>query len=90
MEISSPRRINTVSGSCSTQGDEEAYIDSLSLRPFKFRKLEASQVSGPQNNSTGSRIAEALENFHHRRDRKISGAEAQECVNLDLNECPLN
>lgn len=90
MERSSPGQMDTVAGSC-TPGDEDSYIDSSSLRPFKLRKLEANRVGVAQNSS---RIGEALRRINHRKDRNIrggrGGAEAHELFDLDLNECPSN
>lgn len=92
LESSSPRQKDTVAaGSCSSVGDEDSNIDSLSLRPFKFRKLEANRVVGvAENSSSCSRIGETLRRINHGIDRKIlgGGAEAHECFDLDLNECP--
>ncbi|KAL8088121.1 uncharacterized protein LOC141698526 [Apium graveolens] len=94
LKSSSPRRMDTVAGSC-TVGDEDSYIhDSSSIRPFKLRKLEANRVGVAQNSSSCSRIGEALRTFNHRKDRKIlgggGGGGAHECFDLDLNECPSN
>lgn len=93
LESSSPRQMDTVAGSC-TLGDEDSCNDSLSPRPFKFRKLEASRVGVAQNSSSCSRIGEALRRINRRIDKKNvgggGGAEAHECVDLDLNECPSN
>lgn len=92
MESSSRRQMDTVAGSC-TLGDEDSYIEEScsSLRPFKFRKLQANVA---QNSSSCSRIGEAFRRMNRRMDVRIvgggGGAEAHHCFDLDLNDCPSN
>lgn len=74
-------------------GEGNSYVEkNSSLRPFKFRKLQVNQTSRPQGTSPGSRIGEPARRIQHHvgMAEPISGVDAFECVDFDLNECPFD
>lgn len=65
------------------RGGEDAFVDSLYLRPLKMRIFDANRAAGVQH-TLGT---ETIERFHE-QDMTSSGKKASEAVDLDLSECP--